>query len=183
MKRFFHHILLADDDCGQQLLSRRALAKALGEHGTVRLVDGGHEAIAYMIGEGAFADRLLHPFPTIVITDLHMPHGDGFDVLEFMQGNPQWSVVSRILLSCSDHEDDVRTAFFLGASAYHVKGLNLDQCMRRNVEYWTSCEVPPVDEHGRLLRTTSVGGPAARYAKPEPAGGMMQRPRGSGPKC
>lgn len=175
MKRHHHHILLVDDDLGQQFLSRRALAKALGERSTIQLVGGGNEAIAYMIGEGAFADRQRHPFPTLIITDLHMPDGDGFDVLEFLQCNPQWSVVPRILLSASDNDDDVRTAFFLGVSAYHQRGLDLDGCMRRIVEYWIHCEVPPVDEHGRLITTPNLVGPGTRY-KQLPPGDKMRRP-------
>jgi CheY-like chemotaxis protein len=179
MKREFHHILLVDDDITQQFLSRRALVKALSSRSTISLVDSGNKAIDYMIGEGEFGDRALHPFPTIVITDLNMPDGDGFDILEFMQCNPEWSVVPRIMMSSSADDDDVRTAFSLGVSAYHLKGdgPDLERCMRRIVEYWTSCEVPPVDRNGRLLVTRNLGGPGARYRQPT-GGRRMQRPQG-----
>lgn len=165
MKRSSHHILLVDDDLGQQFLTQRALKKALSPRSTVHLAKSGREAIAYMMGEGEFADRERHPFPTIVITDLNMPDGDGFDVLEFMQHNPEWAVVPRIMLSSSEDDDDVRTAYFLGASAYHIKhgGVELEACLRRLIEYWAGCQVPPVDETGRLLRTTSHGRCGARY--------------------
>jgi CheY-like chemotaxis protein len=168
MKRETHHILLADDDVGQQFLSKRALDKAITTRSTISLVDSGKAAIAYIKGEGEFANRELHPFPTIVITDLNMPDGDGFDLLEFMQGNQEWSVVPRIIMSSSTEDDDVRVAYLLGVSAYHVKGSGraLEECMERIVDYWTSCEVPPVDRAGRLLVTTSLGGPGKRYPQP-----------------
>lgn len=179
MKRDQHHILLVDDDLAQQMFSRRALSKALSAtRSTIYVAGGGHEAISYMIGEGEFSDRDRHPFPTIVITDLNMPDGDGFDVLEFMQCNQEWSVVPRILFSSSDDDSDVRTAYLLGASAYHIKaaGEALEKLMRQIIGYWTTCEVPPVDKCGRLLVTGSFSGPASRYEQPR-GGEKMHRPR------
>jgi CheY-like chemotaxis protein len=180
MKRETHHILLADDDVGQQFLSKRALDKTITTRSTISVVDSGKAAIAYIKGEGEFANRELHPFPTIVITDLNMPNGDGFDVLEFMQSNQEWSVVPRIMMSSSTEDDDVRVAYLLGVSAYHVKrsGRALDECMERIVDYWTSCEVPPVDREGRSLITTSIGGPGERYPHPKGRSKML-RPHGA----
>lgn len=177
MKREHHHILLVDDDENQQFLSERALNKALSHQSTVHIASSGNEAIAYMIGEREFGDRERYPFPTLVITDLHMPDGDGFDVLEFMQCNQEWAVVPRVLFSTSDRDDDVRTAYLLGASAYHIKsaGANLVECMDQIIDYWTSCQVPPVDKAGRLLTTKNFGGPGARYAQPK-GGEKMRRP-------
>lgn len=177
MTREHHHILLVDDDEGQQFLSERALNKALSHKSTVHIASSGSEAIAYMIGEREFRDRERYPFPTLVITDLHMPDGDGFDVLEFMQCNQEWAVVPRVLFSTSDRDDDVRTAYVLGASAYHIKsaGANLVECMDKIIEYWTSCQVPPVDREGRLLTTKSHGGLGARYEQSK-GGAKMRRP-------
>jgi CheY-like chemotaxis protein len=152
MTRKPHHVLLVDDDPMQQLLSERALKKALCSLSTFLTVRSGNEAIAYLIGEGPFGDRAAFPFPTIIITDLNMPDGDGFDVLEFLQSNPAWSIVPRILFSNSAQEEDVRMAFQLGCSAYHMKavGAGFDASICRLIEYWTSSEVPRVDASGRL---------------------------------
>ncbi len=177
MKRERHHILLVDDDLNQQFLSKRALQKALSNRSTVHIANSGNEAIAYMIGEGEFSDRDRYPFPTLVITDLNMPDGDGFDVLEFMHCNQEWSVVPRIMFSSSDEDDDVRTAYVLGASAYHIKlaGTALEECMSQIIEYWTSCQVPPVDKDGRLLTTRNFSGPGARYEQTQ-GSEKMKRP-------
>lgn len=177
MKREHHHILLVDDDQHQQMFSERALNKALSHQSTVHAVSSGNEAIAYMIGEGEFSDRDRYPFPTLVITDLNMPDGDGFHVLEFMQCNQEWAVVPRVLFSTSDSDDDVRTAYVLGASAYHIKsiGAKLVESMDSIIGYWTSCQVPPVDKEGRLLKTKSHGGLGARYEQPK-GGEKMRRP-------
>lgn len=99
-----------------------------------------------------------------------MDNGDGFDVLEFMQANPGWSIVPRIVYSSSDEDDDVRTAFLLGASAYHVKPAqtgNSEKLLREIVEYWAKSQVPPVDENGRLLTTRSMTRKGGRYPLPK----------------
>jgi DNA-binding response OmpR family regulator len=172
-------ILLIDNDVNDQFLSQLALEKALPAGSVVHAVHSGDEAVAYMIGEKEFSNREVYPFPSLVITDLHMPNGDGFDVLEFLQNNPAWNVVPRLMFSSSDDADDVRTAYMLGASAYHIKPLALSDMearMRSIVEYWAGSQVPPVDRTGRVLPTNSVGRLGARYPKPLPGGAAMQRP-------
>lgn len=177
MKTRFHRILLIDDDADERALTDHALKLALPTGSTVHLAVSGDQAIRYMIGEGEYADRRQFPFPTLVITDLNMPDGDGFDVLEFLKANPQWSVVPRILFSSSSDDDDVRTAFALGASAVHVKPISssqLAECMRAILEYWARCEIPPIDESGKLALTTA-GRRGFRY--PQPGGSsVMERP-------
>lgn len=172
-------ILLVDDDIDDQFLSRLALEKVLPPGSTVHATHSGDEAVAYMIGEGKFADRDAYPFPSLVITDLSMPDGDGFDVLEFLQNNPAWNVVPRLMFSNLADPDDVRTAYMLGASAYHIKPAtkaDMERRMRSIVEYWAGSEVPPVDRTGRVLDTDSRGRKGARYAKPVPGGAIMERP-------
>lgn len=179
MKRSYHRVLLVDDDIDQRSLTETALKRHLSSISTIHLVGSGNHAIRYMMGEGEFSDRKKHPFPSLVITDLNMSDGDGFDLLEFLQTNPEWGVVPRIMLSSSNDDDDVRTAYWLGASAYHLKPQGFKELgvfIKALLEYWTSTEVPPVDEHGRLITTKSIGRPGARY--PQPKGGMtMKRPK------
>lgn len=169
-------ILLADDSIDDQFLVKRALGKVLPAGSLIRTVNSGHRAIAYMAGDGEFSDRERYPFPSLVITDLKMNDGDGFDVLEFLRANPAWSVVPRIVFSSSDDDDDVRSAFLLGASAYHLKGGDLgalEKQFRQILEYWASSKVPPVDKTGRLLKTSNTGRRGARY--PQPEGGVKMK--------
>ena len=63
----------------------------------IQIVDNGLEAIAYMMGEGKYADRKTYAYPTFVITDLKMPQADGFSVLEFLKGNPEWAIIPTIV--------------------------------------------------------------------------------------
>jgi CheY-like chemotaxis protein len=178
MKINASRVLLVEDDPDDSFFTDRALKKVLSPASAVLVLSSGEEAIHYLAGEGKYSDRATFPFPTIVITDLNMPDGDGFTILEFLQGNVAWSVVPRIMFSSSDDEDDIRTSFLLGASAYHLKpifGISREQCMRAIVEYWSSSEIPSVDVHGRILTTSCTGRLGARY--PQPKGSeTMSRP-------
>lgn len=179
MHRNLHRILVVDDDLDGRLLTECALRKVLPVGSTIHVLGSGNAAIKYMIGEAPFSNRREYPFPTLVITDLNMPDGDGFDILEFLQTNPEWGVVPRIMFSSSQDDDDVRTAFFLGASAYHLKPIGqgkLVAFMGSLLAYWTSCEVPPVDAHGRLNITSSLGRCGSRYPQPK-GGAAMKRPK------
>ncbi len=172
-------VLVIDDDLDERFFAQLALQKVLPEGSTLQMVRSGHLGIAYMIGEGKFSDRATYPFPSLIITDLKMDDGDGFDVLEFLQKNPAWNVVPRLMFSNSADDDDVRTAFMLGVSAYHIKPTGTDQTeerMRSIVEYWAGSEVPPVDRNGKILETNSKGRLGARYAKPVKSGAKMKRP-------
>jgi CheY-like chemotaxis protein len=84
----------------------------------------GEEAIAYLKGEGKFADREQYPFPDLLLLDLKMPRVDGYDVLRWLQTQsfPQLVVV---VLSGSDRREDMAMALQLGAHFYQSKQVDL----------------------------------------------------------
>ncbi|MBA4137227.1 MAG: two-component system response regulator [Opitutus sp.] len=181
MKSASHRILLVDDNADDRFLTERVLRRILPAGSMVIIATCGNEAVDYLMAEGRFADRAAHPFPSLLITDLEMPDGDGFEVLAFMQGNDAWSVVPRIVFSSAARDDDVRTAFQLGASAYHEKPVmppENEACLRRIIDYWSTCAIPAVDACGRLIISEQPGVRGARYAPPECDGKMRRVPAG-----
>jgi len=169
-------ILYVDDDDNDRELMKAAAEAALGRKGTIVCLSNVEEAIRYLIGEGHYSDRSIFPFPTLVITDLKMPQKDGLHLLEFLQHNPAWSVVPRVMVSSSADADDVKKGFMLGASAFHDKSSygGFAQLIPVLLGYWKLSESPPIDETGRLEITNSRGKIGERY--PQPAGGdSMER--------
>jgi CheY-like chemotaxis protein len=125
-------------------------------------------AIQYMLGVGEFADRVKYPYPTFIITDLRMPGADGFAVLEHLKHNPDRAVVPAVVLTASADPDDVRKAYLLGASSYHVKPCTHQAlCLQLKLlhDYWMTSETPEVDANGRHLPTESTGKLGERYQK------------------
>jgi CheY-like chemotaxis protein len=158
MKKRKPTLLVVEDDPNDQLLLMRAF-KTAGVTTRIHLVNDGKEAIAYMMGEGKFADREVFCYPTFIMTDLKMPRADGFAVLEFLKGNPE---------SASSDLDDIKKAYMLGASSYHIKPSSpraLEHQIQVLHSYWVTCEVPQVDMTGKQVHTDSRGKLGERFAQ------------------
>ena len=152
--------------------------KTIGVTDPVHFLSGGKEAIAYMMGEGEFANRKKFAYPTFVLTDLHMSDGDGFSVLEFLKTNPEWAIIPTIVMSESVDLDDIKSSYLLGASSYHLKPkteMAMTHLMLILHAYWMTCEVPEVDSTGRQLQTDDVGKLSERFHKTRMAMKEIQR--------
>lgn len=168
MKKYHATILVVEDDPNDQFLIERAF-RQIGVTDPIQIVRDGEEAIAYMMGEGKFTDRKTFAYPTFIITDLKMSGADGFAVLEFLKGNPEWRVIPTVVLSASSDLDDIKKSYMLGASSYHVKPHRAGE-LRKQLEiinaYWMTCQVPEVDTTGKQVRTDSKGKLGERFPQP-----------------
>jgi CheY-like chemotaxis protein len=169
MKKYHATIMVVEDDPNDQVLIERAFRR-IGVVDPIQIVCDGLEAIAYMMGEGKYSDREKYAYPTFIMTDLKMPRGDGFAVLEFLKGNPQWKVIPTIVLSASQDLDDIKKSYMLGASSFHVKPQSHDE-LRHLLQvinaYWMTCQVPEVDSTGKQLVTDSLGKLGERFEQDE----------------
>jgi CheY-like chemotaxis protein len=162
-------LLIVDDDESQQWFLQNAFERAYPGQRIYGL-SSGNEAIAYLQGKGKYADRAVFPFPSSLITDLNMPDGDGFAILDFLKRNRALSVAPVVVLSSSDDPDDVRQAYLLGANSYFVKPAGhqaLEALARKIHDYWLDCEVPDVNEDGYAKETNSKGKLGEQFPKPE----------------
>ncbi len=114
-------VILHVDDSPSDRLLFRAVLEQMGMAGSLRSVDDGGEAIAYLNGKGKFADRKLYPWPSVIITDIQMPVIDGLVLLRMLKANPDWATVPVIVLSSSEDPEHQRLARSLGANSYLVK--------------------------------------------------------------
>lgn len=165
MKKYHATIMVVDDDPNDLILIERAF-REIGVRDPIHTINGGREAIAYMMGEGKYSDRALYAYPTFITTDLKMPEADGFAVLEHLKNNPEWAVIPTVVLTASRDLDDIKRAYMLGASSYHVKPGSpgeLRQQLKVLHDYWVTCEVPQVDLNGRQLPTDSKGKLGERF--------------------
>ena len=84
-------------------------------------VKNGHEAIDYLAGHGAFADRAIHPLPCLLLLDLKMPSKDGFEVLAWVRQQPELRFLKVVIFSSSSLPRDIDKAQALGSDDYVVK--------------------------------------------------------------
>ncbi len=114
-------ILIAEDNEDDLFFSARVLTRAglpMPRH-----VEDGAQAIAYLRGEGAFADRGAHPLPDILLLDLKMPGLTGHEVLEWMRRDGGFERIRVCVLTSSDEPRDRQRAARAGALGYLVKPL------------------------------------------------------------
>jgi CheY-like chemotaxis protein len=161
-------ILIADDDPNDRKMMEICFRRN-GVTNPIHFVESGEEAIAYLEGKGDYADRSRFAYPSYIICDLKMPHGDGFTVLQHLKSKPQWAVIPTVILSTSGDVDDIKKSYLLGASSYLVKPPEMEGLRRLTrvlYDYWKECEVPEVDESGRQLHTESAGKLGAGIPQP-----------------
>jgi len=119
-------VLLAEDEEHDVFFMRRAFKRAKISNPLVS-VPNGQEAIWYLQGERAYAQRGRYPEPRLLLLDLKMPLMNGFEVLDWIQRQARWRENLPVLvLSSSDHEDDRKKALELGAKDYLVKPIGFE---------------------------------------------------------
>ena len=141
------NVLLAEDDENDAFLMQRAF-HMLGVMRPLHVVRDGSDAIDYLSGQGAFADRTTHPPANYVILDLKMPRMDGFEVLEFLQKHNELIVIPTVVWSSSTDVRDVKRAYCLGANGFLKKPNSLEElCTMVDVlsKYWGLCQVPVLE--------------------------------------
>jgi CheY-like chemotaxis protein len=124
-----HSILVVEDDPLQQELTVIALHK-VGVTEPVQCVSSGNAAISYIHGDREYVDRERFPRPTLVITDLQMPDGDGYSLLMYLQDHPDECQCRVAVFSSADDEVRIEKAKRLGASRYIVKPASLEAMCR-----------------------------------------------------
>ena len=142
-------ILLVEDEENDILLIQRAFRKAKLSN-PVHIVRDGEQAIAYLRGDGAYADRLESPLPTMILLDLKLPRASGHDVLKWLRTQAALRRIPVVVLTSSRESTDVNRAYDLGANSYLVKPVQFDALieMLKNVDmYWLVLnEMPGVEE-------------------------------------
>jgi CheY-like chemotaxis protein len=137
-------ILIIEDNEDDAFLLRAALNRE-GINSSVHLVANGKEGVRYLLGEGAYADRVQSPLPDVIFTDLNLPIMSGFDVLSWLKGHPELSVLPTMVISASNRDEDIQKAYQLGANAYLIKPGSLAQLqkiIRAAHDFWSFCVKP-----------------------------------------
>jgi CheY-like chemotaxis protein len=125
-------ILLVEDDPAHAEIMRRNLVDFSERVRALIHMPDGQAALDYL---SAAAEEL----PDLIVLDLRLPRVDGFEVLRQIKAAPALRHIPVIVLTTSDAETDVRTAYESGASSYLVKPVDFEQfvaMMRAFGAFW-----------------------------------------------
>lgn len=109
-------VLLLDDSEDDMFLLRRAFRRANLENPIVA-ADSGHAGIALLDASIAAGASV----PALVVTDLKMPNGDGFEVVRWIRTQAVFAAVPVVVISGSIQEVDLQRATALGSAGYLEK--------------------------------------------------------------
>ena len=116
-------ILLVEDDSNDVLFIQRAFRRSKLEN-SMQVVRDGDEAVAYLSGDGKYADRNLYPLPGMILLDLKLPRRSGLEVLEWIRNQPVLKRIPVVILTSSKENADVNTAYDMGVNSYLLKPVN-----------------------------------------------------------
>ncbi|MDB6025311.1 MAG: response regulator [Verrucomicrobiales bacterium] len=119
-------ILLAEDDGNDVFLMQRTLQR-INEPISLQTVKTAEETIDYLSGKNKFADRTLHPLPSLILLDIKMPGQSGFDVLKWLKRDGTLTHIPAVMVTSSKAKRDIDRARDSGASGYLVKPVELQE--------------------------------------------------------
>ena len=118
------HIVMAEDDPDDRMLTRRALKKSRLVN-TLATVADGEELMDYLYQRGAYDDAEVER-PGLILLDLNMPRMDGREALQRIKSDAELRRIPVIVLTTSEAEQDIIESYDLGVNAYVTKPVTFD---------------------------------------------------------
>jgi CheY-like chemotaxis protein len=119
-------ILIVEDNEGDVGLMEEVFEEAKIRN-KLHVAEDGEEAMLYLRGKGRFSGS---PRPDIIILDLNLPNKDGREVLREIKEDKNLTNIPVIVLTTSNAEKDILSAYDLHANAYVTKPIDFDQFIK-----------------------------------------------------
>lgn len=126
-------VLLVEDDKIDVMTIRR-IFKELNIQNPLTVASNGEEALDLLM-QGSTQNF------SVILLDLNMPRMSGIEFLTVVKSNDHFRHIPIVVLTTSNHEDDIQQAYELAVEGYMVKPVDYDQFveMMKNIHgYWTT---------------------------------------------
>jgi two-component system response regulator len=143
-ERDLRTILLVEDSQADAEMTMDALSDAHLVNPVVHLEDG-VDCLDYLYARGAWAEREAAD-PAVVLLDIKMPRMRGLEVLKTMRADERMRRIPVVILSSSREESDLARSWDLGANAYVIKPVDVDQffeAVRTLGQFWAVLNQAP----------------------------------------
>lgn len=138
-------ILLVEDNPDDEALTIRAL-KANNLRNEIVVARDGAEAVDFLFGTGAYAERDMTSQPELVLLDLNLPKLNGLEVLKKIRSDNRTQLLPVVVLTTSDEDRDRVDSYRFGANSYIGKPVNFEkfsESVRQLGLYWLSLNIGP----------------------------------------
>jgi len=128
-------ILLVEDEPEDAGMTLDALRSGRVRN-RVHWVEDGEDALDFLRRSGRHAAA---PRPDLILLDLNMPRKNGFEVLAEIKENPDWRRIPVVIMTTSDDDKHIRSAYDKHANCYVTKPVDFDKFMDavRSIEdFW-----------------------------------------------
>lgn len=136
MKKETCQVLIVDDDPDYTYLLEEAF-KRCPSSPPIKVLHSGDELLAWL-------DTSQRP--NLILLDINMPGGNGFDLLTILKGVDHFRSIPVVMLSVSGFRDDVVKSYSRGANAYITKPARFEELQERIdvlSYYWTNIVKTP----------------------------------------
>ncbi len=134
-------ILLVEDDEIDAMNVKRAFKK-LKLANPLHHAENGIEALDMLRGKGGPA---ISPQPKIILLDINMPRMNGIEFLQELRADPELKSISVVMLTTSNEEQDIVSAYNLNVAGYLLKPVEppkfVESISALNL-YWNLMELP-----------------------------------------
>jgi two-component system, chemotaxis family, response regulator Rcp1 len=131
-------LLLVEDNSEEAELTMDTLLEGRIPNLHVHWVEDGEEAMAFLRREGKYARA---PRPDLVLLDMNMPRMGGLEVLAEIKQHPEWKRLPVVMMTGSNDEKDILSAYSKHVNCYVTKPIDIDQFIEavRSIEdFWLS---------------------------------------------
>jgi two-component system response regulator len=118
------------------------LLRALRRHqlaACVTVAQDGAEALDFLFGTGAHANRRSDDRPKLILLDLKLPRVTGLEVLRRLKADPRTRPIPVVIFTSSAQEREVAESYDAGVNSYVIKPLDWDalaEVVRQIGSYW-----------------------------------------------
>jgi two-component system, chemotaxis family, response regulator Rcp1 len=136
-------VLLVEDSPTDVLMTQEALGQT-NLLSNLHVVEDGVEAVAFLRRTDAYGHV---PRPDLILLDWNLPRKNGREVLAEVKADADLKAIPIVVLTTSQAERDILTAYSLHANCYVTKPINLKdfiQAIHEIVTFWfTTATLPP----------------------------------------
>jgi CheY-like chemotaxis protein len=139
-----NNLLVVEDNEDDLFFLRKALERIDIPH-SVSVVNDGLAAVAYLSGDGPYADRAQYPLPSLILLDIGLPRLNGHEVLGWIRDQSRFKTLPVIIFSNSPHPNDIHRAYSLGVTSYIIKQDDLkkySESLKTVLKHWLEVASP-----------------------------------------